>query len=108
MQRLLWASTSTKNKNYSDVLYVDTLIGEDTVNTLTEETITAFADHGILKKDSIEEDLAQASQVFSQLEELGIKIDLITQQLENEGIHKFLEAYDELMDTLDKKRAQYA
>ncbi len=108
VQRLLWASTSTKNKNYSDVLYVDTLIGEDTVNTLTEETITAFADHGILKKDSIEEDLAQASQVFSQLEELGIKIDLITQQLENEGIHKFLEAYDELMDTLDKKRAQYA
>lgn len=107
VQRLLWASTSTKNKEYSDVLYVNTLIGEDTVNTLTEETISAFADHGVLKKDTIEKDLDQASQVFSQLEDVGIKIDSVTQQLEDEGIQKFLEAYDELMDTLAKKRAQY-
>lgn len=107
VQRLLWASTGTKNKKYSDVLYVDSLIGVDTVNTLTEETIDAFADHGVLQKDSIEKDLNQAAQVFSALEGIGINIDFITQQLENEGIQKFRDSYDALMETLTKKRAQY-
>lgn len=104
VQRVLWASTSTKNPNYSDVLYVNSLIGEDTINTLPEETISAFADHGILKKDTIEEGLNDAVQVFGKLNTIGIDINFITQQLENEGIQKFIDAYDKLMIGLNEKR----
>lgn len=104
VQRLLWASTGTKNPAYSDVMYVNSLIAADTVNTLTEETIAAFADHGTLKRDSIEEDLNEAVQVFSKLESIGINIDFVTQQLENEGIQKFRESFDALMLTLEQKR----
>jgi transaldolase len=104
VQRLLWASTSTKNPKYSDVLYVNSLIGADTVNTLTEETISAFADHGTLEKDTIEEGLNDAVQVFSKLNAIGIDINFITQQLENEGIQKFIDAYDKLIVGLNEKR----
>lgn len=104
VQRLLWASTSTKNPKYSDVLYVNSLIGADTVNTLTEETISAFADHGTLEKDTIEEGLNNAVQVFSKLNAIGIDINFITQQLENEGIQKFIDAYDKLIVGLNEKR----
>ena len=104
VQRLLWASTGTKNPKYSDVLYVDTLIGTDTVNTLTEETISAFADHGTLREDTIEEGLSEAAQVFGKLNAIGIDINFITQQLENEGIQKFIDAYDKLMIGLSEKR----
>lgn len=104
VQRLLWASTSTKNPKYSDVLYVNSLIGTDTVNTLTEETISAFADHGTLEKDTIEEGLNDAVQVFSKLNAIGIDINFITQQLENEGIQKFIDAYDKLIVGLNEKR----
>lgn len=104
VQRVLWASTSTKNPKYSDVLYVNSLIGPDTVNTLTEETILAFADHGTLKEDTIEEGLNEAVQVFGKLNAIGIDINFITQQLENEGIQKFIDAYDKLMDGLNTKR----
>lgn len=104
VQRLLWASTSTKNPKYSDVLYVNSLIGADTVNTLTEETISAFADHGTLQKDTIEEGLNDAVQVFSKLNAIGIDINFITQQLENEGIQKFIDSYDKLIVGLNEKR----
>ncbi len=104
VQRVLWASTSTKNPKYSDVLYVNSLIGPDTINTLTEETITAFADHGTLKEDTIEEGLYESVQVFGRLNAIGIDINFITQQLENEGIQKFIDAYDKLMIGLNEKR----
>lgn len=104
VQRVLWASTSTKNPKYSDVLYVNSLIGKDTINTLTEETISAFADHGTLKKDTIEEGLNDAVQVFGKLNTIGIDINSITQQLENEGVQKFIDAYDKLMVGLNEKR----
>ncbi len=103
-QRVLWASTSTKNPKYSDVLYVNSLIGPDTVNTLTEETILAFADHGTLKKDTIEEGLNEAVQVFGKLNAIGIDINFITKQLENEGIQKFIDSYDKLIIGLNQKR----
>jgi transaldolase len=104
VQRVLWASTSTKNPKYSDVLYVNSLIGPDTVNTLTEETILAFADHGTLKEDTIEEGLNEAVQVFGKLNAIGIDINFITKQLENEGIQKFIDSYDKLIIGLNQKR----
>lgn len=100
VQRLLWASTSTKNPAYSDVMYVNSLIGEHTVNTLTESTIAAFADHGTLVKNAIEQDLNQAKTVFKSLEKIGIQMPIITSQLENEGIQKFRLAFNEIMKTL--------
>lgn len=104
VQRVLWASTSTKNPKYSDVLYVNSLIGANTVNTLTEETIMAFSDHGTLREDTIEEDLNEAVQVFGKLKAIGIDINFITQQLENEGIQKFIDSYDKLIIGLNEKR----
>ena len=103
-QRLLWASTSTKNPEYSDVKYVEALIGPDTVNTLPQETIKAYRDHGS-PAARLEEDLDSAGDVLERLNTLGIDIDNITQQLEDEGIEKFNKPYDSLMETLKKKRA---
>lgn len=104
VQRLLWASTSNKDPLYSDVRYVETLIGKDTVNTLTDATITAFADHGNLKADTIEEGLEEARQLYAQLSNFDLDINFITQQLEDEGIEKFTKAYDELIASLASKR----
>ena len=103
-QRLLWASTSTKNPEYSDVKYVEALIGPDTVNTLPQETIKAYRDHGS-PAARLEENLDAAGDVLERLNALGIDIDNITQQLEDEGIEKFNKPYDSLMETLEKKRA---
>ena len=103
-QRLLWASTSTKNPEYSDVKYVEALIGQDTVNTLPQETIKAYRDHGS-PAARLEEDLDAAGDVLERLYALDIDIDNITQQLEDEGIEKFNKPYDSLMETLKKKRA---
>lgn len=104
VQRVLWASTSNKDPLYSDVRYVETLIGPDTVNTLPDETIDAFADHGQLKKNTIEENLEEAKQLFGQLKKLDIDIAFVTQQLENEGITKFADSFNELMTSLAEKR----
>jgi transaldolase/glucose-6-phosphate isomerase len=104
VQRPLWASTSTKNPNYNDLYYVETLIGPDTVNTLPDETIEALDDHGILRKNSIEENLDEAGQLFGKLKKLGIDIEFITQQLENEGVQKFMDAYNKLLTDLAGKR----
>jgi transaldolase/glucose-6-phosphate isomerase len=106
VQRPLWASTSTKDPLYSDVRYVEALIAPNTVNTLPDRTISAFADHGILQENTIEENIGQAKKVFDDLDKLDIDIDFITQQLENEGIQKFIDPYDELMSTLAKERAK--
>ena len=101
-QRLLWASTSNKNPEYSDVKYIETLIGENTVNTVPPQTMDAYRDHGDPKL-SIELYVNQAVRVMASLPKLGIDIDQITQQLEDEGINKFNEPFDQLMEALAKK-----
>jgi transaldolase/glucose-6-phosphate isomerase len=104
VQRPLWASTSTKDPLYDDLRYVETLIGDNTVNTLPDETIEAFSNRGILKEDTIEEELEDAKKLFNDLKELGIDMDFVTQQLENEGIQKFTESYNKLISNLANKR----
>lgn len=99
VQRLLWASTGTKNPDYSDVKYVESLIGADTVNTVPVETLNAYRDHGA-PKPSLEKDVAEAARVLKRLPELGISIDQVTQQLEDEGVAKFNQPFDKLMETL--------
>jgi transaldolase/glucose-6-phosphate isomerase len=103
-QRVLWASTSTKNPTYSDVKYVEDLVGPETINTLTQETLHAYRDHGdpALR---LEEGLEEAQQVLRKLAEVGIDINQVTQQLEDEGVEKFNKPYDSLMETLKTKRA---
>jgi len=101
-QRLLWASTGTKNINYSDVKYVDALIGSDTVNTAPIETLYAFRDHGE-PMYRLDKDTDKASFILHQLQLLGINIDKVTQQLEDEGIKKFKQPFDKLMGSLEKK-----
>ncbi len=100
-QRLLWASTSTKNPEYSDVKYVEALIGRDTVDTVPVETLDDYRDHGD-PKDRIEQEVVKAQRVLDRLPELGINIDEVTQQLEDEGVEKFSRSFDELMEALEK------
>lgn len=104
VQRLLWASTATKNPNYSDVKYVEALIGADTVDTAPVETLDAYRDHGE-PKARIELNVEQADWVLQRLPELGINIDKVTRQLEDEGVEKFKHPFDELMETLTKTRS---
>lgn len=101
-QRLLWASTGVKNPNFSDVKYIDLLIGPDTVNTVPVETLDAYRDHGH-PKARLGHDWERASWVLERLAELGIDIDRITQQLEDEGVDKFNKPFDKLMDTLKER-----
>jgi transaldolase len=100
-QRLLWASTSTKNPEYSDVKYVEALIGRDTVNTLPVETIDAYRKHGA-PQERIEQQFVMTHKMLGQLAQLGINIDKITQQLEDEGVDKFNKSFDSLIKTLEK------
>lgn len=102
-QRVLWASTSTKNPNYSDVKYVEPLIGSKTVNTMPMETIDAYRDHG-RPEASLERDLDAAREVLRQLAAVGIDIDAVTDQLEREGVEKFNRPFDDLMNTLAERR----
>lgn len=105
VQRLLWASTSNKDPSFNDLRYVETLIGPDTVNTMPDETIEALADHGRLRKNTIEDDLDNAGHLFGWLKTFGIGIEMITRQLEDEGIRKFTDAYDQLLANIAKKSA---
>ena len=104
VQRPLWASTSNKDPLSSDVRYVEALIGADTVNTLPDETIAAFADHGKLVKDAIEQDIDSATKIFENLKKAGINIEAMTWELEHDGIKKFIEPFDLLMAGLAEKR----
>lgn len=106
-QRVLWASTSTKDPSFSDVKYVETLIGKDTINTLPMETIDAFRDHGKVS-DSITQDTDKAKHTLSQLKSEGIDLDQITQKLEDEGIEKFNEAYNKLLQGIDSQKQKQA
>jgi len=102
-QKVLWASTSTKDPSFSDVKYVEALIGPDTINTLPMETIDAFRDHGNAA-DHLENNLIGATRVLDQLKENGIDIDKLTQQLEDEGVQKFNKAYATLLKAIDEKK----
>ncbi|MGV8945486.1 MAG: transaldolase [Lutibacter sp.] len=102
-QRVLWASTSTKDPSYSDVLYVEALIGKDTINTLPMETIDAFRDHGNAT-DSLTQRMEQYNSALEELKEKGVDIDQITQKLEDEGIEKFSSAYDKLLESIDDQK----
>ncbi len=104
-QRLLWASTSTKNPAYPDVKYVEPLIGPDTVNTLPPETLEAYRDHGN-PASRLTEAVDQAASGLSRLPKLGIDLDQATQQLEDEGVEKFNQPFDSLMATLEAKRRE--
>jgi transaldolase len=101
-QRVLWASTSVKNPDYSDTLYVDELAGPDTVNTMPEETIRAYQDHGN-PKARLELELDGARRVFAELEKAGIDYTDVTDTLEREGVAKFGDSFDELMAGLQEK-----
>jgi transaldolase/glucose-6-phosphate isomerase len=102
-QRLLWASTSTKNPSYSDVKYVEPLIGPETINTLPLETLNAYRDHG-RPADRLAEGLEDARSALEMLRQIGIDVDQITQQLEDEGIEKFNKPFDRLMETIGTAR----
>lgn len=102
-QWLLWASTSTKNPEYSDVKYVEPLIGPETINTMPLSTFDAYRNHGEPAAASLEEDVGRAGWVLEELPKLGINIDSVTQQLEDEGIEKFCKPFDKLLETLDAK-----
>lgn len=102
VQRPLWASTSTKNPDYSDLLYMEPLIGQDVINTLPPATVDAFRDHGVAK-DTIGADIEDAYDSFRQLEEAGISMKAVTQELQDEGVQKFIDSFRELMTGLDEK-----
>ena len=102
VQRPLWASTSTKNPSYSDTLYVDTLIGPDTVNTMPEATLDAFDDHGTLAR-TVDADYAAADEVLAAVERVGIDIDAVSALLEDQGVATFAKSFDELVSTLGAK-----
>ncbi len=105
VQRPLWASTSTKNPAYRDVIYVEELIGPDTVNTLPPATIEAFQDHGVVRR-TIDEGLDEARATMAALAEAGIDIVAATAQLEDEGVASFAKSYDELIAGVEKKRQE--
>jgi transaldolase len=101
-QRVLWASTSTKNPAYADTLYIDELIGPDTVNTMPEETVLAFQDHGT-PRATLGEGLAEAQAVLDELAKAGVDYDELTETVEREGVEKFEASFTELLDSLKAK-----
>ncbi len=103
VQRVLWASTGTKNPAYSDVLYVDSLIGPDTVNTVPPATLNAFRDHGKVR-ETVTEGVDQARAAIAQLGKLGIDLNAITEKLQEEGVKAFSESMDKLLESLEEKR----
>jgi transaldolase len=104
-QRCLWASTSTKNPDYRDVLYVEELIGPETVNTMPEETIRAFQDHGEVAP-TLERDLDEAKRLFERIAEAGVDYDDVVVVLEREGVDKFSDSFRELLDGVQGKRGE--
>jgi len=103
IQRLLWASTSTKNPAYSDLKYVEPLIGPETINTVTLETLAAYRDHG-KPASRLSKGGVKAAGTLRRLSEAGIDLDRATRQLEDEGVQKFIKAFDALMNALEEKR----
>ena len=107
VQRCLWASTSTKNPSYRDVLYVEELIGPETVDTMPIETITAFLDHGEIAR-TLDRDIEGAHQSLSEVEAVGISMERVTHELIVEGVASFGKSFDELIETIESKRQELA
>ena len=107
VQRPLWGSTSTKNPNYSDILYVQEVIGRDTVNTMPTATIDAYRDHGKPQADTIEQGLDEARSTISQLPDVGIDLQAVTQQLEDDGVESFAKAYGKLLASIEEKKKSF-
>ena len=107
VQRPLWASTGTKNPAYSDVLYVESLIGPNTVNTMPGKTIEAFADHGVVAR-TVDTGVEEARQAIADLERVGVDLQAATAQLEEEGIATFAKSFDSLISGVEGKRADIA
>jgi transaldolase len=107
-QRCLWGSTSTKNPHYRDVLYSEELVGRNTVNTMPLATVEAFADHGIVRGQTVLEGLDRARRLWSDLIRVGIDEEEVGQQLEDEGVDKFAASYQAVLETIEAKRAQAA
>ena len=105
VQRVLWASTGTKNPNYSDVMYVEELIGPDTVNTVPPDTLAAFRDHGRLRP-SLEEDIPGAVAVLNSLEQVGISLTKATDELIVDAVKKFVDPYLKLLDAVERRRRE--
>ena len=103
-QKLLWASTSTKNPAYSDTKYMEALIGPDTINTVPVETLNAYRDHGH-PEQTLDQEVREAYQLLDSLSSVGIDLDAITQQLEDQGVEKFITAFNQLMGSLKEKGA---
>ncbi|PKU24660.1 bifunctional transaldolase/phosoglucose isomerase [Telmatospirillum siberiense] len=103
-QRLLWASTSTKNPDYKDTMYVEALIGRDTVDTLPPATMEAFRDHGVAMPDAIEQDVPGARAILAELERLGVSLDEVTEGLVKDGVQKFADAFDKLLGAIARQR----
>ena len=104
---MLWASTSTKNPDYPDVLYVEELLGPETVNTIPEKTIRAFQDHGKVR-NTIDEDVGAAHELLEQLAKAGIDYDDVTDTLEREGVQAFDDSFRDLLDDIRSSRAEIA
>jgi transaldolase len=107
-QRCLWASTSTKNPAYRDVLYVEELIGPDTINTMPAETIRAFQDHGEVRGATLTEGLDEARKLLDELAAAGVDYDDVTETLEAEGVQKFADSFEELLEGVRAKQAELA
>ena len=107
VQRCLWASTSTKNPDYRDVLYVEELIGPQTVDTMPIETIDAFLDHGDIER-TLDRGLDEARQALRAVEASGISMQRVTDELIDEGVASFAKSFDELIATIESKRAELA
>jgi transaldolase len=103
-QKLLWASTSTKNPAYSDTKYIEALIGPDTINTVPVETLNAYRDHGH-PEQTLDQEVSEAYQLLDSLSSVGIDLDAVTQQLEDQGVEKFITAFNRLMASLKEKAA---
>ena len=104
-QRCLWASTSTKNPKYRDILYAEQLIGPDTVDTMTPATIEAFLDHGVVER-TVDKDVDQARAELAAIEKAGISMDEVTLQLQKDGVKQFADSYDELIDAISARRQE--
>ncbi|MGH2445266.1 MAG: transaldolase [Candidatus Limnocylindria bacterium] len=107
VQRCLWASTSTKNPDYRDVLYVEELIGPETVDTMPLDTITAFLDHGNIER-TLDRDVPGAHQAIREVEASGISMDRVTDELITEGVASFAKSFDDLIETIESKRKELA
>ena len=103
-QRCLWASTSTKNPAYRDVMYVEELIGDDTVNTMPLETIEAFQDHGVIRGDTVLQGVDEARALLDELRAVGVDYDDVTATLEVEGVQKFADSFEQIVESIRAKR----